>query len=333
MAATTTTQTGPAVANYYNRALLMRVTPQLLHQQFAKEESLPANHGNTMVFRRYGNLAAAITPLTEGTTPGGSQLSKTDITVNIDQYGDFVEITDKVDITVEDKVLTEAAQILGDQAGLTLDVLTRDVINAGSIVYLCGVAAPTTGARTDIDEKINTTSLEFALRTLRAAKAKMKTKPIKASTSVGTKGVRAAYWAIIHTDMIADVEALPGFILVNEYASGSEVAEYEIGSWKNIRFLATTEAKIWLAGGAAVGTTGLKSVGATSVDVYSCLIFGEEAFGTVKIGKNVENIRKPFGAGNDPLNQRATSGWKAWFAAKILNDAFMVRIEAGVTAY
>ena len=48
--------------------------------------------------------------------------------------------------------------------------------------------------------------------------------------------------------------------------------------------------------------------------------------------QNIENIRKPFGAGDDPLNQRATTGWKAWFTAKILNDAFLVRIEAGVTA-
>lgn len=330
--ATTTSAVPPAVSNYYNRVLLMRVKPQLLHQQFAKEETLPANHGNTMVFRRYGNLAAATTPLTEGTTPSGSNLARTDITATIDQYGDFTTVTDKVDITVEDKVLTEAAEILGDQAGLTLDTLTRDVINAGTAFYRCGVAAATTGARTDIDEKINTTALEFALRTLRANKAKMMTKPIKASTAVGTKGVRAAYWAIIHTDMIQDVEGLTGFLPVNEYASGAEVAEYEIGSWKNIRFLATTEAKIWAAGGAAVGATGLKSVGGVSVDVYSCLVIAEEAFATVKIGKNIENIRKPFGAGDDPLNQRATTGWKAWFTAKILNDAFLVRIEAGVTA-
>ena len=77
---------------------------------------------------------AATTPLDEGITPAGSSLSVTDRA----QYGDFITITDKLDYQSQDPVLMEAAEILGDQMGDTLDQLTRDVLTAGSNKYLAG---------------------------------------------------------------------------------------------------------------------------------------------------------------------------------------------------
>ena len=65
-------------------------------------------------------------------------------------------------------------------------------------------------------------------------------------------------------------------------------------------------------------------------DVYATLIFGANAYGTTEIkGGGLEHIVKQLGSGgtNDPLNQRATVGWKATKAAVRLVEGYMVRIE------
>jgi N4-gp56 family major capsid protein len=78
--------------------------------------------------------------------------------------------------------------------------------------------------------------------------------------------------------------------------------------------------------------TGAGSAGA---NVYGTIIVGQEAFGIVDIGGSgkFEMIVKPLGSAgsDDPLNQRASNGWKAWQIPVILNNNFMTRIETGAT--
>ena len=69
-------------------------------------------------------------------------------------------------------------------------------------------------------------------------------------------------------------------------------------------------------------------------DVYATMIFGENAYGTTELsGGGLEYIVKPLGSGgtSDPLNQRATVGWKATKAAVRLMEPFMIRIETAST--
>lgn len=86
-------------------------------------------------------------------------------------------------------------------------------------------------------------------------------------------------------------------------------------------------AKIVPTGGASSGDT-----------VYSTLIYGENAIGSIELGgngRNVETIIKPAGSSgaSDPLNQRATIGWKVkGFCTVILQDDFIIRVESGATA-
>ena len=135
MAYTTKTEIPDEVNNYYVRTLLERLLPLLVHTKFGQVTDIPRKSGsNTIKWRRYNSLSAATTPLTEGTTPDGSQLSVTDITADVLQYGDFLLITDVVDYESQDAVLTEANQVLGEQAGLTLDELARNVLVAGTTV-------------------------------------------------------------------------------------------------------------------------------------------------------------------------------------------------------
>ena len=65
--------------------------------------------------------------------------------------------------------------------------------------------------------------------------------------------------------------------------------------------------------------------------VYSTILLGANAYGTTEIeGGGLQHIVKQLGSGGttDPLNQRATVGWKAIKAGERLVEAFMLRIES-----
>ena len=77
-----------------------------------------------------------------------------------------------------------------------------------------------------------------------------------------------------------------------------------------------------------------EGAGANGQDVYSTLIIADDAYGTTKVsGGGLQHIVKPLGSGgsSDPLNQRATVGWKATKTAKILVPQYLVRIESSAT--
>ncbi|MEG1779653.1 MAG: N4-gp56 family major capsid protein, partial [Oscillospiraceae bacterium] len=152
---------------FYDRALLTRLLPNLVFQKYGQKKSIPSNSGDTTNFRKFNSLAANTTPLQEGVTPSGNALDVSSITAKIEQYGGFVEISDKLDMVGIDPVLTETAKLLGEQAGLTLDTVVRDVVCTGTNVQYAGGAASTA----TVTAKITATEIMKAVRTLRAANA------------------------------------------------------------------------------------------------------------------------------------------------------------------
>ncbi|MEW6096761.1 MAG: N4-gp56 family major capsid protein, partial [bacterium] len=269
MAITTTTQIPPAVSEFYDKLLLVRALPNLVHDRFGQRRDLPPNNSGTIKFRRYESLSVATTPLTEGTTPSSVQLSKTDISANIDEYGNYIEITDKVNLLNVDKVLTEATNVLGENAGQSLDVLTRDILVAGTNVQYSNGSA-----RNAINTIIDTTTLQKAIRTLEGNNAKYHTTMIEGSTKIATIPIAPAYWAIVHPDVAMTLRNLTDFIPVEKYANQQQVMKEEIGAYRQIRFVTSTQTKIWTGAGAA--TTSIKNTGGVA-DVYATLIFGTDA--------------------------------------------------------
>lgn len=323
MGNTDTTVIPAEVNNFYDRTLLMRAIPLFVHTRWAQVRDIPRKAGtSTIKFRRYGNLVAATTPLDEGITPVGSSLSVTDITATALQYGDFITITDKLDYQSQDPVLMEAAEILGDQMGDTLDQLTRDVLTAGSNKYLAG-SAHTLRSEIAAGEIITETLVKKTTRLLKNNKARRMTKMVDATTGYGTTPLNASYIGIVHPNTTYDLKGIANFVPVEKYSSTTGIMEGEVGKLDEVRFVETVNAKVF-AGEGYLG-----------IDVYATIIFGSDAYGTTRIsGEAMKNIVKPLGSAGtaDPLDQRATSGWKATFVAKILNDAFLVRIEHAVSA-
>lgn len=306
---------------FYDRTLLYRAVAYFAHTKFGQVRDIPRNGGtNTIKFRRYGNLSAATTALSEGITPAGSQLSITDVSATVAQYGDYITITDVIDYESKDPVLVEAAEILGDQMGDTIDQLTRDVLAAGTVVTYVGDTSRAGITTTDL---ITATEVRKAVRTLKNAKARRITRMINSSTGVATEPVSAAYIGMVHPDTTYDLQDETGWVPVEKYASTMKVMENEVGKLNDVRFVESTNAKVF------------SGAGAGAIDVYATIILGMDAYGITRIsGEAVKNIIKPLGSAGsaDPLDQRATSGWKITFVAKILNDAFMVRLEHAVSS-
>jgi len=317
------------IQGHYDRNLLERAIPVLLYGKFGQSRPLPKNSGDRITFRRYASLAVNTTPLTEGVTPAGKVLSSSEIYATIAQYGDYIMITDKLLDLGLDPILMEAGDLLGEQAGLTIDTLHRNILLAGTTVrYADGVATRLLTAK-----PVQLKDVQSIVRGLEKRNAKPIREQVNAGVKVSTTPLRAAFIGITHTDCRQDWEALTGFTPVEQYASQTEVMDTEIGEIKGIRLITTTNAGLVPDAGAVKGTN--VSTSGTNLDIYQTLILARNAFGIVPLQKGgIENIiKKAQNSGtSDALNQRNTSGWKAYTTLKILNDDFLVRYEHAVSA-
>jgi len=323
MGNTTRAQIPAEVNVFYDKTLLMRAVPLFIHARWAQVRDIPRKAGTaTIKFRRYGNLSAATTALSEGVTPTGSSLSVTDITATVAQYGDFVTITDVLDYESEDPILMETAEILGDQMGDTIDQITRDILAAGTSAFFAGSGSTQT-SHVNTGDVITDVLIKKAVRLLKNNKAKKISRMINADTGINTTPINACFIGLVHPNTTYDLKGVTGWVPVEKYASTKTIMDGEVGAVDEVRFVESPNAKV------------LTGQGESSNDVYATIIFGAEAYGTTRVsGEAVKNIVKPLGSAgtDDPLDQRATSGWKITFVAKILNNDFITRIEHAVSA-
>lgn len=296
---------------YYDDYLVDCSLPKLVHDQFAQKRPIPTGGGKTIEFRKINPLPKALTPLTEGVTPDGQKLSISKVEAGVQQYGGYVELSDLVVLSAIDNNLIIAARQLGAQAGKTLDTITREVLAGGTNVQyaegqVSSRAALVGGAETD-NHYLTVDAVRRAVRTLKKNDAE----PIDGS-----------YIGIIHPDVAYDLMNDPKWIAVKSYADPEGIYAGEIGKLENVRFIETSEAKVF------------SGAGKDGRDVYATLILGDNAYGTTEIeGGGLELIVKQLGSGGaaDPLDQRASVAWKATKAAVRLQEAYMVRIETAST--
>ena len=310
----TTTMT-PEMKTFYEKRLIDQAEPRLVHDQFADYYPVPQNGGKTIEFRKYDSLPKASTPLTEGVTPDGQALNVTTITSDLHQYGGWTPLTDVLQMTAIDNNVVQATRVLASQAGRTMDSITRDVLAGGTNVLYApkigeGGAETAVTSRATLDATCQLTS-DLIARAATQLKA-MNADPI------GTSFV-----GIIHPYVAYDLRRDPDWIDVHKYAQPDEIYNGEIGTLHGVRFVETSEAKIWKGTGCPAGLA-----------VFSTLILGAHAYGSTEIeGGGLEHIVKQLGYGDDPLNQRASVGWKAHKTAERLVEQYMVRIESCSARY
>lgn len=335
----------PAVAAYAVVRMLTRALPLLVFEKFGQTYALPTNSTQTAKFRRYflsGATGAAgsgagdfytplaTTPLVEGVTPEGRSLANQDYTVTLQQYGDYVTITDVIVDTHTDNVLAIATDVLGENAAETVETLRFNVLKAGTNVFYANQVA----GRVNVITKITLDDQRRVTTALNRQNARRITSVVASSADYNTKSVEAGYVAVVHPDLETDIRDMVGFKPVSDYGPHTTPWEGEIGSVEQVRYVGTTVAKPFINAGAAVGASGLRSTGGTNIDVYPVLYFARDAFGIVPLkGKSsmTPMVVNPKPAPGDPLGQRGTVGWKLWTATVILQEAFMVRLEVGAT--
>ena len=306
-----TTDSGLSAENktFYDRTLLESAKPNLIHSQFGQKRPIPKNGGKKIEFRRYGALPKALPPLTEGVTPDGRKLTVTAIEAEVHQYGDYVALSDVLDLTAIDNNVLEATKAIGNQAGLTLDTITRNILQAGTNVQYCpkigasGTTAVTSRADIDATCKLTVDEIKKAVATLKAN---------------NVPKISGSYVAIIHPYAAYDLMSDPNWEEMHKYTSAENMYEGEIGRIAGVRFVESSEALI-------VKTS-------TNPAVFCTLVLGENAYGITEVtGGGLKTIIKQLGSAGtaDPLDQRSTVGWKAMQTAEILQQNYMIRIESG----
>lgn len=383
-----TNDLSPEMKTFYSDYLIDNAVPNLVHDQFGQKHPIPKNGGKVIEFRKYSPFDKATQPITEGVTPNGHKLNVETVTATVNQYGDYVELSDVLLLTAIDNNMVQATKLLGNQAGETLDWVTREVLNGGTNVLLAKGSAQTRPAHRYEIGPTNTLSVDDILNAVRTLK------------KANAKKIGDSYIGIVGPDIAYTLMRDSEWINWHQYANPEELYEGEIGKIGGVRFIETTEAKIFeatkltaasakltvktastssttlavveaissdeaaalagvdiligtdlakiasaTAGAAGSATLTLASAGsyakdaviaaanagAGGADVYSTLILADNAYGVTEIaGGGLQHIVKQLGSSGsaDPLDQRATVGWKAIKTAERLVEGFMVRIES-----
>lgn len=316
-ATTMTTETGSLSAEmktFYEKRLLDQAEPLLVHNQFGDKYPIPAGSGKKIEFRKYSALPKALTALTEGVTPAGNSLTVTTVEGTVKQYGDWIQLSDMLQMTAIDNNVVQATKLLSSQAGRTLDTVTREVLAGGTnVIYAPKVAD---GVETEVLSR-STLTPECVLTPFVVMRA--------AATleAMNTPKINGSYVLITHPYCRETLQESPGWVDVVKYKEGNNTFSGEIGKIGDVRVVTTSEAKV-------INDSTCPVVESTTYySVFTSLLLGANAYGVTELENGgLQHIVKQLGYGEDPLNQRSSCGWKATSVAVRLCEEYMVRIES-----
>ena len=379
--------------DYYDRQLLEGAKTRFVFTKYGQKRTVPLNNGKHVEFRRWNlfDMDDNMCALEEGKTPEGQSLSQSSVEATLAQYGAYVEVSDMLEDTAYDKVLSDSAELLGEQIGTVMEWVTRDAVCGGTNVQYVG--GKTARNQIDSTDTLTVNEIRKAVRTLKKAKAR----------PFADDGRRPHYICICSPDAVYDLQNDSLWQDVSKYSGAENIYSGEIGRLFGVVFVESTEAKVIrqamltklvsheagsdtftvaemtdraaetlmrlkkvtigsatynlksidkaaksitltvslsnaLAKDSIVYTTeaGKLDANKKAADVHMSVIFGRDAYGVIDLENGaLESIVKPRGSAgaDDPLDQRATVGAKVTgFAAVILNELWIVRIEHGASA-
>ncbi|MEA4964874.1 MAG: N4-gp56 family major capsid protein [Oscillospiraceae bacterium] len=257
---TTSAETGNRLSaemkTYYDTELLSTAKPALVHGQFGVKRPLPLGKGKSIEWRRWSSFDKALTPLQEGVTPDGNKLNVSYVEQELRQYGDYTTISDLLELTAVDDVILEATDRHGENMGLTLDTVTRNELLTGLNVFY----APITdgSAVTEVSSRGALTAQATLTPELVAKAAGF----LKVNNAPKIDG---SYVAIVHPYVAYDLMRNPEFLDIHKYSEAvSSLFDGEIGKLYGVRFVESTEAKIFEGEDLTAASATLKN-GATAV--------------------------------------------------------------------
>lgn len=304
---TTSSTLSAGMQTYYNRELLRTFEPNLVHLQFGDEHRMPPHSGLVMNMRKLIPLETNTKALSEGDPGESVMLAETEVTVQLQQYGEYARCTDKLDLTHLDMDIMRRTKLFGDAGARSIDAVVREELaKCANVIYAGGKASR---AELTAADKLTSSELRKAVKTL---------KKNHAQTFGGY------FVAIIGPDTMYDLQEDEAFVKVSQYQDKENIYTGEVGRLFGVRLVETTEAKIF------------EGAGASGADVASVIVLGQYAYGVTSLkGAKPRVIVKPAGSAGtaDPLDQISTVGWKMdGFGVKLLQPEYAVRIECGFSA-
>lgn len=334
---------GPAAAGqrtntHADLVLLERARPWAVLLKFADKKLVPKNKSESVTWRRAINPTADNTVVTEGVNPASRALAYEDVTGTFEEFAEVFEVSSRARELAEDDIVRDSADVLKDLVIRTKELNSWETYRANSSIAW-NASAHT--AITDVDGAISLGRLQLAITEIETAQGEPFTEVDNGGMKQGSHPLEPAYICFVHTHARPDIRALPGFIPTAAYGGGaaSVTCPYEFGAVENIRFVTTPHLTPFLAGGADVGSTGMRSAGASKVDVYPFVIIARHAIGCADLkgtgmrGYGGVKVKVIDGESkSDPTNQRTYVSCRWWDLPVRLNESWMYQIQAGVTA-
>lgn len=317
----------PRTAARVVRKMLNHVQPRIILSMMGKTEPQPKNATDSVKFRRPIPFTPSTIPLVEGVTPSPDRMAYEDVSVQLKQYGRWVEITDWVEDTHEDPVFSNAGELMGELAQATAEQVIFAAVKGGTNVFYANGTA-----RTDVNTVITLAKIRAVTTALEVQGAERITKILARGPDYGSQSVEAGFVAVAHSYLANDIRNLAGFTKVADYAQMKPISQYEIGAVEDIRFILSKDLAPFADAGGAKGS--MRSTSGTNADVFPVLVFGQDSFAQVPLkGANAMTpiVVQPKPVQGDPLGQRGSVGFKFATAALILNELWQARLEVAAT--
>jgi N4-gp56 family major capsid protein len=314
MAVSSTSTNSANLHLYYVKKALSVLQPRLALYNLGKKTALPFGNGKQVKWLQYTKISSSSSSLTEGTAPSEGSFTTANVTATIAQYGQFVKVSDLLEMTAIDPVIESLSELFGRAAAESVeDLIAAQLDSTLTTMRVNGRADNDAIVAGDV-----VTAREFlrAMINLKGA-------------YVGPHEM-GKYIAVLHPSCEYDIMSetnVGGWLDVNSYVGleKENILRGEIGQLYGIRFM--TSDKMTAADNAS------------TISVKNNYVLGEECFGVVDLGgakgsKNFEIVIKDADSGGvaNPLNQYSTVGYKIkGFAAKNF-AAGRGRILKGTTA-
>lgn len=243
----------PQMKSYYRTQALKNARPKMVFAQFGKKQPLP-NHNGTTVEWRKANKFADVGRLIEGVIPKGKKFGYSMVTADIYEYGDYTAITKWLMDHAIDPVKEDASNEITAAGYNTLDKLVRNELLTGTnVMYAPKAAGTEVTSRSAIDDTcIMTTEL--------IAKVVAHLAAADAPRIGNAKAVCIAHPFVIHDIMINNDD----WTEAHKYADPKAIYNGEVGMYMGVRFVDSTNAKVYKARNLAGTTANLAVNGAVT---------------------------------------------------------------------
>jgi N4-gp56 family major capsid protein len=238
-------------------------------------------------------------------------------TGNIDQYGTYATVSDKLELRAYDDVILGATEEMGASAAETQETLIRDALLVNTNVLYCDNITLATGAAASTPTSC--ALMEASSTVMSVLNPSMVAKAVTIMKKNRVPTINGKYYCVVHPSVAHDLRKDKEWMEAHKYAATGEIFNGEIGELHGCRFIENVFAPI-------LGGTDYKNKAGGVT--YASYMFGKDAFGIIDPeGGALEMIVKDKSQIGGPLNQFSTIGYKfETNGATILYPERMLRI-------